>query len=153
MPLEERSIACLKQDQDTYCMKKDTITNGIISEFACPVNFDNCPRNMEDVRIKLLQFDILYYRDHLIFHLIDRCTRWHAGSNIPNKEEQTLLDAIADTWTDIFGHMTYHYTDCESGLTNDSAKAKLKSLGTEQGINMPITSRGMVPYSESRCTS
>ena len=37
--------------------------------------------------------DLFIYKQHIVFHIIDRCIRWAAGREIPNKERATLIDA------------------------------------------------------------
>ena len=67
---EKRSIKCLKSENNRFCMmqsngneKAKTIKNGHISEFACPLSRNNCPWSMDDVKIKLQQYDKFYQRE------------------------------------------------------------------------------------------
>ena len=54
--------------------------------------------------------------DYIIFHLIDRCTRWHAGRVIPNKEEETSTPALAELWVQVHGPMKELFIDGETGI-------------------------------------
>ena len=84
-----------------------------------------------------VETDLMFYKQYIICHCIDRCTRWHASSEVPNKEEQTLLDAIHSTWISIHGPPEFLYTDGESGLTTDSAKAHMVNQGIQLKIRAP----------------
>eukprot|EP00974_Lingulodinium_polyedra_P108698 10520882-Lingulodinium_polyedra.AAC.1 len=42
--------------------------------------------------------DILFVRKFIIFHTVDRCTRWRAAMLTPRKEEGTLVKAIETLW-------------------------------------------------------
>ena len=49
------------------------------------------PRRHPDTQVEC---DLLFVKKHVIFHLMCRCTRWHAGRRCPNKEETTLVSAL-----------------------------------------------------------
>ena len=50
------------------------------------------------------------------FHMIDRCTRWHAAMVVPNKHEETLMKAIDTLWVATHGPPKELITDGESGI-------------------------------------
>ena len=56
---------------------------------------------------------VLHYN---IFHLIDRCTRWHAACLVPSKEDHILLDALDTIWVSIHGPMRELIMDGEARL-------------------------------------
>ena len=39
--------------------------------------------------------DILFYKRYVIWHMVDRCDRWHAAEEIPTKEFASILEANA----------------------------------------------------------
>ena len=52
------------------------------------------PSNASNVEIPdtfnhQVECDLLFVEKYIIFHMLDRCTRWHAAALIPNKEEET----------------------------------------------------------------
>ena len=49
--------------------------------------------------------------------MLDRCTRWHAAMTIPNKEEDTLINAMDTLWLTTHGPPKELITDGESGIT------------------------------------
>ena len=64
----------------------------------------------------------MFYHDETIFHMIDRCTRWHAGCILKadkdgkKKTTQNLLEALYLVWLSVHGPMETLYVDGESGL-------------------------------------
>jgi hypothetical protein len=83
-----------------------------------------------------VEVDLMFYHTYIIFHMIDRCTRWHQGSIIANREETTLLDNL-DNWIQLHGAMNHLYVDGEPGLNGDSAKAYYKRKGIIQHLRAP----------------
>ena len=84
-----------------------------------------------------VEVDLMFYRTFIVFHMIDRCTRWHAGLIIDNKEEATLLDALHVCWISIFGAMQKLYSDGESGMTSGNSKQHFIRQGIELKIRAP----------------
>ena len=70
-----------------------------------------------------VEVDLMFYETWIIFHAICRATRFHAAKAVPNKMEQTLIDAVYTTWVAIHGAPEFLYVDGESGLNTDRAKA------------------------------
>ena len=58
---------------------------------------------LADTLNKQVECDLLFVHKHIIFHLLDRCTRWHAAVVIENKESATLIKALDTTWVTIHG--------------------------------------------------
>ena len=76
------------------------------------------------------ELDLMFYRDYIIFHIMDRCTRFHTGDEAKDKSEDTLIELYELTWCKHFGPFEILYVDGESGLTNKNARARLLRLGT-----------------------
>jgi hypothetical protein len=64
-----------------------------------------------------VECDILFYLKDMIFHCIDRATRWHAATLIKNKDAESLIEALDHIWVGIHGPMTQLIMDGEKGLT------------------------------------
>ena len=79
----------------------------------------------------------MFYRDYIIFHMIDRATRWHAAEEIANKTEETLLEYVYKVWIKVWGPPTNLHVDGESGLNTDAVKANLKRQGTQVHTRAP----------------
>ena len=53
-----------------------------------------CSVDIPDTFNKQVECDLLFVHKHIIFHMLDRCTRWHSGMLVPDKQEETLTNAI-----------------------------------------------------------
>ena len=85
---------------------------------------------------------MLFYKDYIVFHVLDRCTGFHAGqeandSSAGAKSEDVLIDLYSTTWVTHHGPFETLYVDGESGLTNPNAKARLQRLGTKVQVRAP----------------
>ena len=63
-----------------------------------------------------VETDLLFINKSIVCHYIDRCTRFHTGGVIQNKDEDTLWYAYERLWYHVFGAPENLYTDGESGL-------------------------------------
>ena len=61
-----------------------------------------------------VEADLLFYRKQIILHMIDRCTRWHAGTVVPDRKMETLISAIDVKWVSIHGAMKEFIVDGET---------------------------------------
>ena len=50
-----------------------------------------------------VEADIMFYKQFMVWHMIDRADRWHAGTQIESKDTTTLCDALDTTWCQIWG--------------------------------------------------
>eukprot|EP00959_Pyramimonas_sp_CCMP1952_P160636 3359449-Pyramimonas_sp.AAC.1 len=78
-----------------------------------------------------VESDILFVLQFMIYHLVDKCCRFHAGEVVDDKTEATLLSALWTAWIGIHGPMEQLVIDGEGGLNSDRAKATLKAEGIE----------------------
>jgi hypothetical protein len=69
-----------------------------------------------------VEADLMFVYHYIIFHMIDRCTRWHAACLVDSKEDHVLLDALNRIWVGIHGPMRELIMDGEAGLAAGSAK-------------------------------
>ena len=56
-----------------------------------------------------VECDLFFYKKYIVFHIVDRCIRWAAGQEIPNKERDTTTDAYHDCWYKIHGESKVLY--------------------------------------------
>ena len=63
-----------------------------------------------------VECDLMFVHKHTIFHVIDRCTRWHAAKLIPDKFETTLTNAIDELWVSTHGAPKELIVDGEAGI-------------------------------------
>ena len=71
-----------------------------------------------------VEADIWFVYKFMIFHMVDRCTRWHAATVISSKEESCLIEALEENWIQLHGPMKELITDMESGI----AKSEILKL-------------------------
>ena len=60
-----------------------------------------------------VQADILFYKIHLVWHMVDVADRWHAAVEITNKTIKEICDAIATSWVSIYGPFKHLVVDGE----------------------------------------
>ena len=84
-----------------------------------------------------VETDLMFYRHYIIDHFVDRATRWHETLSIENKTEDVLLEAVDVAWVSRHGPMDELVTDGESGLTSDSARARLLRRGIKLHVRAP----------------
>lgn len=84
-----------------------------------------------------VEVDLMFYKEHTIFHMICCATRWHAAALVRSRQEEELLSATHKIWLSIHGPMQQLISDGELGISGDSAQAKLKRLGISLKIRAP----------------
>ena len=52
----------------------------------------------------------------IVFHVVGRCTRWHATRLTSSKEDTSLIHTLEESWTTIHGPMHELTMGCESGV-------------------------------------
>ena len=100
--------------------------NAIIASVSIPTKF-----NEEG------EADLLFYKRHIAFHIIDLAIRLSDGCEIPNKQTDTLLDAYITSWVQRNGAFKVLHMDGETGMNNETAIAELKRLGTQFKVRAP----------------
>ena len=45
-----------------------------------------------------VEADIMFYKQFMAWHMIDRSDRWHAGCQIESKTTDALCEAVETTW-------------------------------------------------------
>jgi len=76
-----------------------------------------------------IQADILFYKKHMAWHMIDVADRWHASVELLSKASPAICEAICTCWLSIFGPFKFLVVDGERGLITDEAVQYLKQHG------------------------
>ena len=85
-----------------------------------------------------VEWDLMFYKQFIVNHEIDRCTRWHASCEVPSKHDQVLLDAIEKTWVSLHGPPENFIIDGEAALaTAQLAKDYFKSKTITVKVRAP----------------
>ena len=71
-----------------------------------------------------VECDLVFYKKHIIFQLIDRCTRWHAAKQVENREDDTLIRALDELWMSTHGPPAELISDSETGIKLSDAIQK-----------------------------
>ena len=61
--------------------------------------------------------DLMFYKDFIVCHFIDRASRWHATKEVKSKSTEELFEAMMTSWITIHGPMEELIVDGESGVT------------------------------------
>ena len=69
------------------------------------------------------EMDLMFYKKHIIFHIMDRCIRLAEAREIFDKERDTLINAYYFCWIAHHGPFQVLYSDGEGGMNNETAKA------------------------------
>ena len=70
---------------------------------------------------QIVQWDILFYKDVMLSHLMCEATRFCSFVILASKEAADILDCILMQWITLFGPMKLLITDSESALKSDEA--------------------------------
>jgi hypothetical protein len=91
-----------------------------------------------------VEADILFYKDYMIWHMLDRVDRWHVACSIPDKKAATLCDAIMTSWVQVFGPFKILVIDGEGGIASKEAKEFLNTQGIQIRLRAPNQHARMV---------
>jgi len=67
----------------------------VCREWARPGPSNASNLEVADTFNKQVEADLLFIHKFIIFHMIDRCTRWHAGQLVDGKTEEDCMGAVA----------------------------------------------------------
>ena len=81
--------------------------------------------------------DLLFYKKHIVMHLIDRADRFHAAREVFSKQPQELLEALDTMWITIFGEIQHLVFDGEGAMGSDIAKEYLDHRGIKLRVRAP----------------
>ena len=84
-----------------------------------------------------VEADLMYFKEHIIFHFICCATRWHAAACVKDRSESELFRALNQTWLSIHGPMQELICDGEMGLMNEGAQARLQRSGIKPKVRAP----------------
>lgn len=86
-----------------------------------------------------VQYDLLFFKTHIILHMIDCAMRWSAGCLVENKLSETLINAMDKLWFRVFGSPQELVGDREGGIAEPIASARFLEL---RGIKLTLKARG-----------
>ena len=94
-----------------------------------------------------VEADLMFHDSFIIFHLIDRCTRWYHSILVKDRHDSTLIAAL-NTWVHLHGAMTNLFMDQETAI---QASAETLDYMSRNTINYVPRAKGQqVPYIDRR---
>jgi hypothetical protein len=82
-----------------------------------------------------VEMDLLFYKDFIVCHFIDRTSRWHATKEVKSKTAEELFEALMTAWISIHGPMQELIIDGESGVTTSTImENELKARGIKLNV-------------------
>ena len=75
-----------------------------------------CNSELADKFNEQVECDLLFVNKSIIFHMLDRCTRWHAAQVVPAKAGANLVNSLDETWLRVHGPMRVLNMDREGGI-------------------------------------
>jgi hypothetical protein len=75
-----------------------------------------CSIEFADTFNAQVECDLLFVHTAVMFHLLDRCTRWHAAREVPGKIDEMLMTAFDELWISTHGAPRELTVDGETGI-------------------------------------
>ncbi|CAJ1416651.1 unnamed protein product [Effrenium voratum] len=85
----------------------------------------------------IAQCDLLFYKDYVLFYMVDMTTRWTAAEVIPNRTADSILAAMDNCWIRFFGPPQALMSDQEGALATDYAAEQM----SRRGINLQLVAK------------
>jgi hypothetical protein len=101
----------------------------VCREWQRPGNAHQTAIDLPDTFNQQVEGDIMFYERHMIYHLLDRCTRWHAATVLPDKTAASLMNALSSLWITQFGAPKELIHDEERGTTAEVTQLMLATHG------------------------
>ena len=68
------------------------------------------------VRNEQVEADIMFYKKHMVWHMLDRADRWYQGVVIHGKDSESLQSAMDECWFRTLGVFKFLIIDGEKGI-------------------------------------
>ena len=114
-------------------------TCAVCREWARPGPSNASHVEIPDAFNQQVECDLVFIHKSIIIHFLDRCTRWHAAKVIPDKNAETLINAIDSVWVQLHGPPKEFIMDGEAGVTANASKQYF----LEKGIKLHIRAKDM----------
>ena len=77
-----------------------------------------------------MQVDLLFWKTHVVLHMIDVCLRFAVATIIANRTTEVVLEAITRFWFRVFGPPQRITSDHEGALDSDAGRTWATRWGT-----------------------
>ena len=78
---------------------------------------------------EVVEADLLFYKRHVILHLLDRCTRFTVASLLPNREVDSILEHLHKHWIALLGPPGTLVSDQEGAFQSPISATFLERKG------------------------
>ena len=78
---------------------------------------------------EVVEADLLFYKRHVILHLLDRCTRFTVASLLPNREVDSILELLHKHWIALLGPPATLVSDQEGAFQSPISATFLERKG------------------------
>ena len=95
--------------------------------------------SLSDTFNEEVECDLLFIYNYIVFHLIDRCIRWHVARVVKGKHARDLIPVI-DFWCEMYGPMKKLIVDGERGIV---IATETKDFCNQKGITICERAPGM----------
>ena len=128
----ERALRAAGLDEDVISWIPEIIdTCRACRAWSSPGDATQAAVDLATKQNELLEADIMFYKTFKIWHMIDKCDRFHNGTEIQRKDAESLMAAIAKAWIQLFGPFKFLIIDGEKGIADEKTVQYLKRLGIE----------------------
>ena len=80
---------------------------------------------------EVVEADLLFYKQHVILHLLDRCTRFTVTSLLPNREVDSILEHLHRFWIALLGPPGTLVSDQEGAFQSPISATFLERKGID----------------------
>lgn len=103
--------------ESTLKLIKDVVGTCRICRFLTrPTPKPIAPTRLSTELNQAVQWDVLFYKDHMVSHIVDEATRFCTASVLPSKSAHDLIRCIRRDWVCFFGAPRLIIADGEAGL-------------------------------------
>ena len=126
---------CGVADHVLQMLPEITQTCKICREWARPGPSNASNIEVADTFNAQVEGDLIFIHKHIIFHMIDRCTRWHAAKLVTGKTEEDCMAAIDELWISTHGAPKEFICDGESGIARSE---QCKRFLARKGVSLHV---------------
>ena len=84
-----------------------------------------------------VETDLIFWRDYIIMHFVDRATRWQAAVLVESKNATALIAGLDKAWVKIFGPMRELIMDGETAFASEECAVYLNRHGIKRKPRAP----------------
>ena len=120
----------------------------VCRDWAKPQPENVCSTDLPEFFNQSVECDLMFVHSNIIFHIIDRCTRWYESQLVPDRQEETIMNALDQLWCKRYGPPKVLHMDQEAAVQIGRA---FTDYFHRKGIDYRPRAKGQqVPYIDRR---